>query len=1340
MPLLRTRLLRSRARRPLRSACLSIELLEGRLTPSVDVLTFHNDLARTGDNLAETQLTPANVNTSSFGQLFSYPVDGQVYAQPLIKTNVPIVGLGIHDVVLVATENDGVYAFDAGSASVANTGPLWHDSFANTAAGITAVPSQATNSADINPQIGITSTPVIDPGTNTLFVLTKTQEVRVDGTHFVQKLHALDLGSGAEKFGGPALLGDTTVGGPDGGYTDRTQIAVPGKGEGSDGQTVRFNALRENDRTGLILSGGVVYMTFASHGDVSPYHGWVVGYSATTLQLVSLSNDTPNGRDGGIWMSGAAPAVDASGALYLATGNGTFDINKGGPDDGMTIEKLGPTPKSNGQLPVLDYFAPHDEASLSSSDLDQGSGGVLLLPDQPGAHPHLLIQGGKNGRVYVLNRDSLGGFNSSTDNVVQALNGVITSSFDAPAYFNNGSQQFVYFAGPNDSLKSFALTGGLLSTQPVVATSQTFGYPGSTPSISASGTLGGIVWILDNSLRGAGPAVLHAYDATTLKELYNSSQLGADQLGTAVKFTVPTVANGKVYVGTGTGLYIFGLLTEDAAGDGGFESPAVGSGGFAYNPGGAPWTFQKSAGLTGNGSAFTAGNPSAPEGSQVAFLQGQGSASQTFMLPTGTFDISFSAAQRATIQQGGQTFQVLLDGSVISTFNTLAGAGYTPLVTATFTVSRGNHTLVFQGSDLRGGDNTVFIDQVAVNAVSVPPADSGFESPVLATGTYQYNPPSLAWSFQGFAGLAANGSAFTAGNPGAPEGNQVVFLQQFGSVSQSVPFPAGTYAITISAAQRANFQASAQTFQVLVDGAVVGTFNNLTGAGYTTLTTSSFTLAGGSHVVTVQGTDLHGGDNTVFIDQLAINALPAGLNDAAFESPALPSAAFQYNPTGSPWTFTGSAGVACNGSAFTAGNPNAPEGSQAAFLQGTGNASQTCNLPPGTFIISFSAAQRGNFQASAQTFQVLLDGNMIAICNNLTGTSYSAMTTSPFTIAAGNHQLTFQGTDLNGGDNTVFLDQVGVNPLTSLSDAGFETPEVAKGSFQYDPAGGPWTYTGFAGVAFNSSGFTAANAAAPEGTQVAFVQQQGGISQGIMFPAGTFAVTFRAAQRGNFQTSGQTFRVLLDGSVIATFNNLAGTSYTPLTTSSLTVSAGSHVLTFQGTDLHGGDNTVLIDQVAITPLAAGLTDSAFESPALQIGVYQYNPPGSPWTFTGSAGLASNGSAFTSANPNAPEDSQVAFLQGVGSVSQNVTFAAGTFVISFSAAQRANFQASMQTFQVLVDGSVVGTFNNLTGTSYTSLNTAPFTVAAGKHLVTFQATDLAGGDNTVLLDQLIVNSL
>jgi hypothetical protein len=551
-----------------------VEGLEVRLAPAAtDVLTWHNDLARTGQNLFETQLTPANVNVNTFGQLFQYAVDGYVYAQPLYKANLTIAGAS-HNVVFIATQHDSVYAFDADSPTAGPThnGLYWQRSLLTPRSGftVTTVPSPAdTLSTDIVPEIGITATPVIDynaaTGTGTLFVVAKTKETETaTGTaHWVQRIYAIDITTGADKVA-PVLIGDTTLGGIDGGYTDTTPVVVPGTGDGSDGQGhVRFNALRSNERSGLVLSGGVVYVSYSSHGDNPPYHGWVIGYSATTLKQIVVFNTNPNGFDDAIWMSGAAPAVDAGGNLFFATGNGTFDAASGGQDYGDSILRL----STAGGLSVADYFTPNDQDSLSNQDLDQGSGGVLLLPDQPGPFPHLLVQVGKTGRIYLLNRDNLGQFTSTDQGAVEVLpDGTVGGMWSSPAYFNNGSQQLVYFHGTGDVLKAFEVKNGQLAPSVFAQGNINFGFPGATPSISANGTQNGIVWELDNTFYGApgpgpNPAVLHAYDATTLSELYNSNQFGAiDQLGNAVKFTVPTVTNGHVYVGSQYLVSVFGLI------------------------------------------------------------------------------------------------------------------------------------------------------------------------------------------------------------------------------------------------------------------------------------------------------------------------------------------------------------------------------------------------------------------------------------------------------------------------------------------------------------------------------------------------------------------------------------------------------------------------------------------------------------------------------------------------------------------------------------------------------------------------------------------------------------
>jgi len=495
----------------------------------VNVLTWHNDNARTGQNVNETVLTPKNVNAATFQKLFAYAVDGYVYAQPLYVSNVTIPGKGVHNVVYVATEHNSVYAFDADNPAAPTGGLLWSVSL-----GVSAVtPNNDFGNrygpySDINPEVGITGTPVIDPATGTLYVDAFTHE----GTAYYHRLHALDITTGAEKFGGPVLVA----------------ASIPGTGDGNVGGVLTFSAKQENQRSALTFSNGVLYVNYAGYADTDPYHGWVLAYSGSNLQLLSAFCTTPKGSEAGVWMSGGGLAVDAAKNLYCSTGNGTFDANLGGPNYGDSILKL----SLSGTLAVADSFTPFNQADLAARDVDLGSGGVVLLPDQPGSFPHLMVTCGKEGKIYLINRDNLGGYSASADQVVQSIPNALPGSFDTPAYFNNR----IYYGGVNDVLKAFSLVNGRLSTTPVATGNIAFDFPGSSPSISASGTNNGIVW----ALRASTSGILYAYDATNLNPLYNSSQAGArDQLPGGVKFTVPSVANGKVYVGSQYAVSVFGL-------------------------------------------------------------------------------------------------------------------------------------------------------------------------------------------------------------------------------------------------------------------------------------------------------------------------------------------------------------------------------------------------------------------------------------------------------------------------------------------------------------------------------------------------------------------------------------------------------------------------------------------------------------------------------------------------------------------------------------------------------------------------------------------------------------
>jgi fibronectin type 3 domain-containing protein len=495
--------------------------------------THHNDNLRTGQNSAETVLTPANVNQTQFGKLFSYPVDGYTYASPLYVPNVNIPGQGAHNVVYVATEHDSVFAFDAEGLS---GNALWGVTFLSS--GVTTVPCGDTGECgDIPNEIGITGTPVVDPASGTLYVVAKTKENGV----YVQRLHALDIATGAEKFGGPVAL----------------QATVSGSGAGSSGGNLAFDPLRENQRPALLLNNGVVYIAFASHGDQNPWHGWVLGYNATTLQRTFAFSTTPDGYGGGIWQSGGGLAADAGGNVFFAAGNGDFSANTGGRNYADSVVKLSAAGS------VVDYFTPHDQATMESTNIELGSAGPVLLIDQTtGPYPHVLVTAAKNGVIYVVNRDNLGHYNPNNDNqIIQSLNVLPHSddehgNYSSPAYFNG----YIYFGAVSDVIRAFQFTNGQMSANPTSQSTVSYPNRGSSFAISANGTTNGVLWAMQDNSPGNG--VLYAYDAGNLaNELYDSSQAGSrDALDVANKFNIPLVANGKVFIVSQTQLIAYGLL------------------------------------------------------------------------------------------------------------------------------------------------------------------------------------------------------------------------------------------------------------------------------------------------------------------------------------------------------------------------------------------------------------------------------------------------------------------------------------------------------------------------------------------------------------------------------------------------------------------------------------------------------------------------------------------------------------------------------------------------------------------------------------------------------------
>lgn len=533
-----------RAHRLVLACLLLVSVGELPRPAQAQVATSQYDNSRTGSNQRETVLTPRNVNATQFGKLFSLPVDGSIYAQPLYVPRLEIPGKGVHNVVFVATEHDSVYAFDADGRSME---PLWKVSFLDRQRGVTSIPARDVDCPFIEPEIGITSTPVIDLRSGTLFVLARTREK--DGmlsSRYVQRLHALALTTGAEKFGGPVEI----------------KASARGSGAGSSNGQIDFEPLRENPRAALLLVNDKVYLTWASSCDVGPYHGWVMAYDAHALTQVAALNTSPDADDSGIWAGDTGPAADAEGNVFLATGNGKFDVVTGGRDYGDSMLRLS---LAGSQLLVRDYFTPFNQQELDAEDKDLGSGGPLLLPDQPGPHPHLLVVTGKVGLIYVLNRDHLGGYHSRSDSqIVQTLPGGPDENFGAAAYWNG----HVYFIFTGEVPKDFTLSRGRLSVEPSRG-SRRFLDPGATPTVSSNGPKDGIVWALTSKRwnQPDGPsAALYAFDASNIaRELYSSEMNASrDRAGIGLRFNIPTVANGHVYVGAKGELDVYGLLSPAA--------------------------------------------------------------------------------------------------------------------------------------------------------------------------------------------------------------------------------------------------------------------------------------------------------------------------------------------------------------------------------------------------------------------------------------------------------------------------------------------------------------------------------------------------------------------------------------------------------------------------------------------------------------------------------------------------------------------------------------------------------------------------------------------------------
>jgi hypothetical protein len=669
------------------------------------VLTWHNDVSRTGQNLTETILTPQNVKDTKFGKVFSYSVDGQIYAQPLYVPNVSIAGAGLHNVIYVVTENDSVYAFDADGL---NGTPLWQISLINPGKGITPVPCGTDGSSDIScnvfPYYGITGTPVIDGNSDTMYFVARTAE---NGTYY-QRLHALDITTGAEKFGGPVVI----------------QGSVPGSGAGSSGGIVTYDALADIQRAGLLLVNGVIYIGWAGAA-----HGWIMAYNAQTLAQTAILNTTPNAVLGGVWGSGAGLAADSGGNIYASVGDALFDANTGGVDYGDTVLKM------TASLGIEDYFAPLDQSCRVKNDMDLGSAGVMLLPTQSGANPDELVISGKGGSpcdasgaspIYLLNQNNLGAYNATKDQAIEEVNGATNGYWSNPAFWQGSSSGYVYLAGTTgnagkgDYLKMYTVSNGSISAAPLAQSTNIFPV-GATPSVSSSGTSNGIVWAVErqdtlDTRPGMKAAILYAYDATNVATmLYNSAQLGnRDQLGCGNKFQTPTIANGRVYVGTQTQLDVFGLLGTQTG-------PAV----YLSFP---CYTFPNQ----------TVGTTSA---AKVVTLKNGGSSSLTF---TG---ISITGVNSSDFTQSNTCGTSLPSGSsctISVTFTPAAAQTFTAFVTINENAIGSPHNVGLTGSGVAAGTVTISPASMNFGKVNVGTASTTKSATLTNTGSVTLNVSSIA--------------------------------------------------------------------------------------------------------------------------------------------------------------------------------------------------------------------------------------------------------------------------------------------------------------------------------------------------------------------------------------------------------------------------------------------------------------------------------------------------------------------------------------------------------------------------------------------------------------------
>jgi hypothetical protein len=1089
------------------------ESLEPRLLLSADVLTYHNDNADTGENLNETTLNPTNVNVSTFGKLFSVATDGQAYAQPLVKTGVTIAtgaAQGVHDVVFIATEHDSLYAFDAHDGTL-----LWHRSFIAPDQGVTTVPASDVNALlqpgeppAIAPEIGITSTPVVDPATNTLYLMAVTKEIVGGNTHYVQRIHAVNIADGSAALGGPAVIADTILN--DSGslnfqFVSGPTLASTGAPD-RDPATglVHFNAVREFQRSALTLSNGVVYIAYASYGDINIYHGWILGYRASDLALAAVFSDTPNGESGGIWESAGGLSVDAQGNLYVNTGNGTFDVQtdasgnalydgSGKPlgldangfpingDYGDAILKLTPDsstadhPGINGWgLSVTDYFVPGDFYNRQLNDYDLGSSGVVLLPDAVGATQQnnqpqqLVLAGDKTGMLFLLDRNNLGGFETGpnhTDGIVQETSAVLGGTYSDPAYYNGGLYIVGGYYQTHGQILDIANSAFSFSATP--PSPDSYSYPGSTPAVSAHGsdTSSAIVWDV-----ATGPGELRAYSAASYgTELYSSGWAAnnRDQLGTAIKFSVPTVANGQVFVATSNALVVYGLNppaggTPSLIANGGFEFPI-----------GAPTLNRWK--VTGNVSVDASGNNGY---SSIASLQisGAGSISQVIngLTPNTTYRLSAEAKTAGdpvylSVSHDGQA-----DGNYIeaSGFDFNSGSIIFTTGPSATLISIATSVSITIGKD---GQGTAYVDAVMLSPLSSA-ANLGFESGTLTN-----------W------GSFLNSQVLIDATPANVDaGKYAAEIVGGGGITQTLTGlqPLTTYQISVWGKTTGDWVAMELTHDGQTNSSYFGT-STAYSQGTITFTTGANTTS--ATLALDKGVQ---GDG--WVDQISIEPL-ATAADLGFEN-GIPIGNMPV--AGNPWSQPDNSTIIDN-TGF-----NSLAGSIAAEIRGAGGFSQWIpNLfPLTTYQVTARSKSTGDWVAMGVTH----DGSQSESIYIGDSTNTYEEGTLIFTTGADTSGIFLSF--VKGALGNAWVDQVSIQALQDAANLGFEsgTPAAAPSP------GNPWVAVG-SSIMLDSSGLNAMT-----GSKAAIMQGACGLYQWIggLLPLTTYQITAWCKSTGDWVTMG----------------------------------------------------------------------------------------------------------------------------------------------------------------------------------------------------------------------------